>query len=62
MERSEGRPDTGTVTGWWACADCGADAELPGLDVGGVQVRCPDCDGVMAQLWSWDVAGVPRAA
>lgn len=56
--RTDLRPDSrgDTVTGWWSCTECGVDAELPGVDAGGVQVGCPDCDGVMAQSWAWDTA------
>ncbi|NMI00242.1 hypothetical protein [Pseudonocardia acidicola] len=45
--------DASTI-GWWGCADCGGDAELPAADTAGYQVSCPDCSGVMAEQWQWE--------
>lgn len=44
------------MIGWWACVDCGVDAELPDLGAAGFLVECPECGGPMSEQWSWDVA------
>lgn len=44
------------TTGWWTCATCGAEAELPDGDTLGVRVGCPECAGEMSELWRWDTA------
>jgi hypothetical protein len=48
--------DTMTTTGWWTCAGCGVDAELPMAATAGCEVPCPDCGQGMAEQWYWDTA------
>lgn len=48
--------DTMTTTGWWTCAGCGVDAELPMAATAGCEVPCPDCGQGMAEQWNWDTA------
>jgi hypothetical protein len=48
--------DTMTATGWWACSECGVEAELPAPDTLGLMVTCPDCAGEMQEQWYWDSA------
>jgi hypothetical protein len=56
-----GAMDSTTATGWWTCAECGIDAELPGPDTSGFHVPCPDCPGLMTEQWTWDPADRRRA-
>lgn len=44
------------ATVWWACPECGVDAELAGSDGAGIAVPCPDCAADMAEQWRWDSA------
>jgi len=46
--------DATHTTGWWTCSDCGVEAELPGSETAGLHVLCPDCDGVLVELWTWE--------
>lgn len=46
--------DVTQTTGWWTCSDCGAEAELPDLETTGFRLACPDCEGVLVTLWSWE--------
>lgn len=46
--------DVTHTTGWWACSDCGVEAELPALETTGFRLACPDCDGELVELWSWE--------
>lgn len=48
--------DTSNTMGWWTCSECDAEAELPGPDTVGFEVRCPDCTGSMNEQWRWDAA------
>ena len=55
--------DAGTsAIGWWACVDCGVDAELPGIDGLGFLVPCPECGEAMTEQWLWDGARREREA
>lgn len=47
---------TAGTTVWWACPECGVDAELAGSDGAGSAVPCPDCAADMAEQWRWDSA------
>lgn len=52
-----GRMDaTTSTTVWWACPECGVDAELPGPQGAGTAEPCPDCTADMAEQWRWDNA------
>ncbi len=44
----------GGATVWWACAQCGAEVELPGAETAGFLVSCPDCPGPLVELWRWE--------
>jgi hypothetical protein len=46
--------DTTITTGWWGCAGCGVEAELPVTATVGCEVPCPDCGEPMAEKWRWD--------
>ena len=39
---------------WWGCGVCGADIELAARDTAGVVVSCPDCAGLLQELWRWE--------
>ncbi len=43
------------TTGWWLCAGCGGEAELPITATAGCEVPCPDCETGMSQQWCWDI-------
>lgn len=51
---------TSHLIGWWTCAECGVEAELPASDTAGFVVACPDCDAEMVELWSWEPAADPE--
>jgi hypothetical protein len=46
--------DTTITTGWWGCAGCGVDAELPVAATAGCEVPCPDCGDPMTENWRWE--------
>ena len=54
--------ETMTMTGWWTCAGCEIDAELPVAATAGCEVPCPDCGQGMAEQWCWDTASWDTAS
>jgi hypothetical protein len=40
--------------GWWTCADCGVEVELPAVETAGYRQDCPDCPGGLHESWSWE--------
>ena len=50
------------MTGWWTCAGCEIDAELPVAATAGCEVPCPDCGQGMAEQWCWDTASWDTAS
>jgi hypothetical protein len=51
--------DTSLVISWWTCSDCGAAAELNGRETAGCHVACPDCEGAMVEMWTWEASAGP---
>jgi DNA-directed RNA polymerase subunit RPC12/RpoP len=44
----------GEASLWWSCSECGAEVELPGSDIEGLLLSCPDCSGSLHELWCWE--------
>jgi hypothetical protein len=42
---------------WWSCADCGVDVELPAEGTAGFLLPCPDCPGILSEVWRWEPVG-----
>jgi hypothetical protein len=42
------------TAGWWLCAECGAEVQLPATETTGYVLTCPDCPGEIAPMWEWD--------